>query len=193
VRIPHSSLPILLGLLVAGCNPTAPTQPDASVGAGSFATVEAADARCTLTVHAILREAGSTATVGQVQFRVDPPEAESDDATVQYRGVYGPAGGLTFEVLSVGILSRLPGQGPTWTDIDKSDPGTTLGSVLEFGRVAPMSHAMAFALVDDPSSFKAVVNVVGASGGREAEGVVEPSRDAPESLRELQRLCFMGG
>lgn len=52
---------------------------------------------------------------------------------------------------------------------------------------------MALALVDDPSRFKAVVNVVAASGGREAEGLVGPRRSGPESLRERQRLCFGAG
>ena len=192
MRFPLAPLPLLLGVLVGGCSPTMPTEPGASDTAPSSALVDAADADCTLNLHAILREAGSTATVGQVQFRIDPPEEGSADPSIQYRGVYGPTGGLTFEVLSVGIVSRIPGQAPTWTDVDKSDPGTTLTSVLQFGRVASMSRAMALALVDQPASFKTVVNVVGATGGREAEGLVEPDRDPPESLRERQRLCFGG-
>jgi hypothetical protein len=56
-----------------------------------------------------------------------------------------------------------------------------------------MSQAMALALVEDPSSFKAVIDVGGATGGQEAEGVVEPDRTAPESLRDRQRLCFGRG
>ena len=192
MRFPLAPFPVLLGMLVAGCGRTSPTQPDASAGAASYTVVEAADSSCTLKLHAVLREAESTIAVGQVQFQVDPPEAGSGDATVQYRGVYAPSGGLTYGVLSVSILSRVPEQTPTWTDYDKSDPGTTFLSALQFGRVASMSQAMALALVDTPSSFKAVVNVVGTTGGKEAEGSVEPSRTAPEPLRERQRLCFGG-
>jgi hypothetical protein len=185
-------LPVLLGVLVAACGRTSPTQPDASVDAVSYAVVQAADSSCTLKLHAILSEAGSTAAVGQVQFQIHPPESGSSDATVEYRGVYGPSAGLVYDVLSVRVLSRIPGQAPTWTDYDKHDPGTTLTSVLQFGRVAQMSQDMALALVDAPSSFKAVVNVVGSTGGQEAEGIVEPSREAAEPLREHQRLCFGG-
>lgn len=188
MRFPLSPFPLLLSVFIAGCSPDGPTQPVA--GAGPSSSVVAADSHCTLAIHAVLREAGSTAAVGQVQFRVDPPQPGSSDATVEYRGVYGPNGGLTYGVLRVDLVSRIPGQAPAWTDSEKSDPGTTLTSLLQFGRVAPMSQAMALALVDDPSGFKAVVNVVGATGGREAEGVVGPRTDVPESLRERQRLCF---
>ena len=193
MRFPHSPFPLLLGVLIAACNPATPTQPDASGGPGPSAAVLGADSRCTLHIHVILREAGSKAAVGQVQFRVDPPEPGSGEATVEYRGVFGPTGGRTYAVLGVGLLSRVPGQGPSWSDVDKSDPGTTLTSVVRFGRVAPMSQAMALALIDDPSGFKAVVNAVGATGGREAEGIVEPRRNVPESLRERRRLCFGAG
>ena len=192
-----SSFPLLLCVLPAGCSPTAPTHADGSFGAGSSASADASaepsDASCTLALHAILREAGSTATFGQVQFRVDAPEPGSSDVTVRYGGVFGPTDDLDFDALSVGLSSRIPGQSPTWSDFDKSDPGTTLASVLRFGRVAPMSQAMALALVDDPTAFKAVVNVIGATGGREAEGVVEPTTRVPESLRERQRVCFGAG
>ena len=193
MRFTPCPLPVLLGVLAVGCSPSGPTEPVASADVMSPSVVDAADASCALNVHALLREAGSTAAVGQVQFRIDPPEPGSSDATVQYKGVYGPTGGLNFDVLSTELVGRVPEQLPTWTDVDKSDLGTTLTSVVEFGRVAPMSQAMALALVDDPSRFKAVVNVVGATGGREAEGIVEPSRDVPEFLRERQRLCFGGG
>lgn len=193
MRFPPSPIPVLLGVLVAGCNPTAPTQPGASADARPSLSVEAADSPCTLTVHAVLRESGATAAVGQIQFRVDPPEPGSSDATVDYRGTYGRIGGLTFEVLRVALLSRVPEQAPTWSDVYKSDPGTTLTSLVKFGRVASMSQAMAQALVDDPSSFKAIVNVVGATGGKEAEGIVEPNRTVPEPVRERQRVCFGAG
>lgn len=193
MRFPHSPLPLLLGVLVVGCDPTATTQPDGFADARPFSSVAAAPSGCTLAIHAVLREAGSTAAVGQVQFRVDPPEPGSSDATVRYWGVYGPTGGPTFDVLSVSLVSRVPGQGPAWSDSEKGDPGTTLTAAIAFGRTAPMSQAMALALVDDPSGFKAVVNVVGTTGGREAEGSVEPRRDVPESLRERRRLCFGGG
>ncbi|HSH74817.1 MAG TPA: hypothetical protein VLA09_03950 [Longimicrobiales bacterium] len=190
VRIRLGAVSLLLGVLSAGCDAATSTEPDATSGYGTSSVVEAGDASCTLAVHAILREAGSAVTVGQVQFRVDPPTSGSGDATVQYRGTFGPTDGLSHEVLSVGLLSRIPGQGPSWTDVDKNDPGNTLSSVLEFGRTASMSGDMALALVDDPSRFKAVVNVVGTTGGREAEGTVEPRTEVPESLRERQRLCF---
>ena len=192
MRFPVAPFPVLLCALVTGCGRTSPTQPDAPAGIVSYSAVQATDPDCTLNLHAILREAGSRAVVGQVQFRVHPPEPGHSDASVQYRGVYGPTGDLTFGALSVALLSRVPGQGPTWTDVEKSDPGTTLASTLHFGRVAPMSQAMALALVDGPSSFKTVLNPVGTTGGSEAEGVVEPNRTAPESLRDRQRLCFGG-
>ncbi|MGD8319993.1 MAG: hypothetical protein PVJ02_06050 [Gemmatimonadota bacterium] len=43
-------------------------------------------------------------------------------------------------------------------------------SVLQFGRIAPMSQAMALALVEDPSSFKAVVDVGGVWVAKSASG-----------------------
>ena len=187
---------VSLVVLIAACNPGAPTQPDGLTGTApslSVLSVEAADSPCTLAVHAVLREEGSTAVVGQIQFRVDPPEPGSTDPTVEYRGVYGPTGGPTFGVLGVALVSRVPEQLPTWSDVDKNDPGATLISVARFARVASMSQAMALALVDDPSRFKAVVNVVGSTGGREAEGPVDPERNVPESLRDRQRLCFGAG
>ncbi len=193
MRFPLAPLPVLLGVLFAACGEGSPTQPDALSGVvSSYAEIQAADASCTLKLHAILREAGSTAAVGQVQFRIDPPEPGSDDAIVHYRGVYRPAGDLSFDVLSVSVVSRVPAQTPTWTDIDKSDPGTTVTSLIQFGRAALMNPDLALALVDAPSSFKAVVNVVGSSGGQEAEGIVEPDRTAPEPLQDHQRLCFGG-
>jgi hypothetical protein len=193
MRLTHIPISCFLGLVAAGCNPTAPTEPDPSVAATLALAADAADARCTLALHAILREAGSGAAVGQVQFRVHPPEPGASDATVDYRGVYVPTEGRSFGVLSIALQSRVPDQGPTWSDSDKPDPGATLASVAHFSRVAPMSQAMALALVDDASRFKAVVNVRGTTGGREAEGLVEPSRNVPESLRDRQRLCFGGG
>ncbi|NNF14098.1 MAG: hypothetical protein HKN72_12780 [Gemmatimonadetes bacterium] len=194
MRFPHSVFPtLLLGALVSGCDSPAPTAPGSTLQNGPSFSVEAADARCTLSVHAILREAGSVATIGQVQFRIYPPDPGATDATVRYRGVFGPTSGLDFHTVSVGLESRVPAQTPTWTDVEKSDPGAPSSSIVKFGRTAPMSQEMAMALVDDASRFKAVINVVAASGGREAEGLVAPRRRVPESVRERQRLCFDGG
>ena len=193
MRLPRLSFPVVLGLVVAGCNPTAPTQPVPSAAAAPALALDVAGSACTLALHTTLREAGSAATVGQIQFRIEPPEPGSSDATVEYRGIYNPAGGPTFAVLEVALRSRLPEQGPVWSDSDKSDPGTTLTSVVRFGRTAPMAREMALALVNDASGFEAIVNVTGVTGGREAEGLVEPRRNVPESVRERQRLCFGGG
>lgn len=190
MRFLISILPVLLaGVLVTGCSPAAPTSSRASAGAGSSTAVVTGDPSCTLALHAILREAGSLRVFGELQLRVTP-RAGGGDAVASYQGHIGPVEDLDFTSLSVSVVPRLPGQGPAWTDVDKTDPGTTLTSILQFGNVAPMSPLLATALVDDPASFKAVVNAVGTTGGREAEGTMAPSTDVPESLRERQRLCF---
>lgn len=193
MRLPFVPVPVLLGVLVGGCGSASLIQPDASAGSVSYDVVDAADASCTLNLHAILREVGSTVTVGQVQFRVDPPESGSGDAIVQYQGVVGPTSGLDFgQLQSIGIeLIDDLGQS-TWTDFDKHDAGTTALAALQFGHIASMSQATALALVNNASSFKAVVNVVASSGGKEAEGTVAPTRDVPESVRDIQRVCFGG-
>jgi len=193
MRFLISVLPVLLaGVLVTGCSPAAPTSSRALAGAGSSSAVGTADSSCALALHAILRETGALRVVGEVQLRVEPGPG-GGDAVVSYEGHIGPVEDLGFTSLSVSVVPRVPGQGPAWTDVDKADPGTTWTSILRFGNVALMSPLLATALVDDPASFKAVVNAVGATGGREAEGVVAPSTDVPESLRERQRLCFSAG
>jgi hypothetical protein len=193
MRTLHFPFPVVLVLLLAGCDPVAPTDPGRSTVSAPALAAKAADSPCTLALHAILREPGSRAVVGRIQFRIDPPEPGSSDAIARYRGVYGPTDGQAFGVLTVGLLSRVPDQGPTWTDSDKTDPGATLTSVVHFADIAPMSQVMALALVDDASRFKAIVNVEGTTGGSEAEGLVDPSSNVPESLRERRRLCFGGG
>jgi hypothetical protein len=131
--------------------------------------------------------------LGDVQLRIDPPKAGATDATVKYKGVFGPAAGLDFEQLQAMRIALVNEAGQsTWTDYEKHDPGTTALAVLQFGRIASMSQATALALVDNAADFTAVVNVVGTTGGKEAEGVVAPTRDAPESLRDRQRICFGG-
>lgn len=192
MRLSPLPVSVLLGLLVAGCEAEAPTAPERSTSTASALSADAPDPRCTLALHAILRETGSEVTVGQVQFRVHPPEPGSSEATVEYRGVYGPTGGSAVAVLGVALRSRAPDQAPTWSDSDKTGPGGTLPSVAHFGRTAPMDLAMALALVDDPSRYRAIVNVATTTGGREAEGLVGPRTEVPESLRERQRLCFGG-
>lgn len=185
-------IPALLAAVAAGCEATASTTPETHVDSPSL-SMEAAESSCTLGLHAILREAGSQVVAGQIQFRIRPPEPGSSDATVEYRGVFGPVDDLDFDRLSVALVPRVPDQGPTWSHAQKSDPGQTLSSMLHYGGAVPMSQAMALALVDDASRFKAVVNVAGVSGGKEAEGVAAPRTQAPESVRELQRVCFGGG
>lgn len=193
MRFPRSLPLLLLGAFVAGCDSDSPTEAGLAPSAVPSMTVYSSEASCTLAVHAILRESGSVATVGQVQFRISPPDPGATDANVQYRGIYRPTGDMDFSAVSVGLVSRVPDQSPTWTDIQKSDPGTPSLSIIEFGRTVSMSQEMALALVDDPSRFKAVVNVVAATGGREAEGLVAPRRRVPESLRDRQRTCFETG
>jgi hypothetical protein len=186
-------LPNLLGILALGCGPSAPSAPTAPVAVGAFQTAVGADPSCTLALHAVLREAASTAVIGQIQFRIKPPQAGSTDAVVQYRGVYNPTNGYTYALLSAELVPRIPDQGPTWKDVSKGDPDAPLTAVLGFLRTAVMSPELAAALADDPTRYKAVVNVRGTTGGRSAEGTVEPTTDVPESLRERQRSCFATG
>lgn len=194
MRLRPWTAPILLAALAAACNPAALTSPAlvASGAAGSASDHDQSESSCTVSVHAILHESEIDAVVGQVHFRIHPPEPGSDDPSVEYRGVYGPVGGPVFGVLEVSLVSRLPDDAPRWSDSNKSDPGTTLASVAHFGRTVPMSQDMALALIDNATNFKAVVNVIGATGGREAEGEVEPETRVPERLRHKERACFGG-
>jgi len=184
---------VVVGILSVGCGMASPVAPGAAQAGGSgSAMAVAADAdgaSCQVVLHAILREAGAVAVAGQIQVRIRPGEA-GQDPVLSYSGVFGPTGDLQYSSLQSSIISRIPDQTPTWTDTQKADPGTTLSEVIRFGQETSIHPELVAALIDNASRFKAIVNVVGSSGGREAEGVVTPERREPESLRERRRLCF---
>ena len=171
-------------------SPAAPTL--VSAGASSVATNVAADAdspSCQIALHAILRDTATSAVLGQVQFRIRPGDV-GDDPVLSYFGVLGPAGDLEYQSLQSSIVARVPDQTPTWTDTQKADPGTPATEIIRFGQATSVSPELVAALIDDASRFKAVVNVVGVSGGQDAEGLVAPEQREPESLRERRRSCF---
>jgi hypothetical protein len=199
VKTQSMAVALVLGALVSGCSRTAGLAPTVAAGFDTANAGEAtgssagapADGVCTLALHAVLRESGPAA-VGQIQLRIEPTP-DGSGALVTYHGVVQPST-TDYSLLRVSVLPRLPGdQGPTWTDVGKHDPGTTIGDLVRFGNEAISSPALALALVDDASRFKAVVNVESTSGGTEAEGLVAPDRHVPETLRERQRLCFNAG
>lgn len=182
----HGTLLVVLGFAVVACGRSSPTAP---VPAAPGASTAIGSSPCGLALHAILREAGTARVVGQIQFRIEPAAEGSADATVSYAGVFA-AMGLDYTTLAASLLPRVPDQAPTWTDVQKSDPGTTLSEVLHFSGFASMSNELVLALVDDPARYKAVVQAEASSGGREAEGLVAPTRNVPETLRDRQRTCF---
>jgi hypothetical protein len=175
---------VMISLLACGCASPADEEP-LGVASQGLATEG-----CTLSLHAILREQDATRITGQVQLRIRPAE-DGGDPVITYDGALAPAGAkLGYEALEVEILPRVPDQSPTWSDAKKADPGTTLGASNLFGGASVMPSALARALAADPSAFKTVVQVVGTTGGREAEGVLSPRREAPAELRAQPRACF---
>ncbi len=179
-----TALICVFGFFGSGCAfETTSDDPGASAGALS-------DPRCLSSLHAILEDSTTSDVVGEVQFRLEPAGDGSGDALITYDGTLVTTDpDFVYTSLGLSIRSRLDDQGSIFDDYLKPEAGLPTSQIVQFGRVGIVDGALASALVDTPTDFRAVVAVQGVTGGKEAEGLVAPDRSAPESLHDRPR-CF---
>ncbi len=175
---------ILCTLLVIGSGCALETTSD-DFGASASAL---ASPECVVSLHAILEDAGEV--VGEIQFRLRPMDDGSGDALISYDGVYVPRDpDFTYSSIGVSVRSRFD-DASIFDSFVKSETGSPSSSTIQFSQLGVLDGHLAGPLVDAPTNYRGVFNVVSTTGGKEAEGLLEPDRSAPETLRDRQRTCF---